>query len=320
MKRLGSIFLLFCILCAGCGTTPKSGSQPAATPSFQTTIKTEISPPSSIPQGSTFEVHFIDVGQADAALVLCDGYSMLIDGGNVADSRLIVAYLKKCDVDYLDYMICTHPHEDHVGGLSGALNACSVGCVISPTNTYDSDAFRDFVHYVKEQGLELSLPELGTYYALGNSSFQILAPAPETQANGNDQSVVLRITYGGTSFLFTGDAERESELAILNAGYDLRSTVLKVGHHGSETSTSYIFLREIMPEYAVISVGEGNEYGHPDEAVLSRLRDGNVTVYRTDQSGDIVFQSDGETVQVQTQKNASPKPLSNSGVLPVEGT
>ncbi len=305
MKRLISIFLLLCVICAGCGTTPVLESLPPTESAFLSEGKAAITLPSSVPENSTFEIHFIDVGQADATLVLCDGYSMLIDGGNREDSSLIVAYLKKCHVDYLDYMICTHPHEDHVGGLSGALNACSVGCVIAPTNTYDSDEFQHFLHYVEEQGLEITLPEVGTYYALGNSSFQILAPQLQEEVSENNSSIVLRIVYGNTSFLLTGDAERESEVSILNSGYDLESTVLKVGHHGSDTSTSYVFLREVMPQYAIISVGKDNPYGHPDEEVLSRLRDAEATVYRTDRNGDIILQSDGETIQIKTEKQES---------------
>ena len=159
MKRLIAIFLLLCVVGAGCGTAPTSESS-LPEESISQFEKTTITPPSSVPEDSSFEIHFIDVGQGDAALVLCDGYSMLIDGGNAEDSSLIVAYLKKYHIDYLDYMICTHPHEDHVGGLSGALNACLVGCVMSPASTYDSEEYQHFLHYVQEQGLELTLPDL----------------------------------------------------------------------------------------------------------------------------------------------------------------
>lgn len=254
----------------------------------------------SIPEDSTFEVHFIDVGQADAALVLCDGKAMLIDGGNSEDSSLIYSFLKKRSIDHLDYIVATHAHEDHIGGLSGALNYATVGTAYCPVTSYDSKAFSSFVKYLGETSI--TIPAAGDSFKLGSAAVTILAPV-KSYDDPNNTSIVLRIEYGDTSFLFTGDAERESEQDILNAGYNLTSTVLKVGHHGSESSTTYPFLREIMPEYAVISVGTGNSYGHPTEDTLSRLRDADVKVYRTDLQGDIKCTSDGKTVSFSVAKN-----------------
>ena len=252
---------------------------------------------------STFEVHFIDVGQADAALVLCDGEAMLIDGGNAEDSNLIYAYLKKLSLDHLEYIICTHAHEDHVGGLAGALNYASVDVALAPVTSYDSRAFNSFVSYLAKQGVPITVPAAGDTFTLGSASVSVLGPI-NSSTDPNNTSIVLRVVYGETSFLFTGDAEREEEQDIIDRGYALDSTVLKVGHHGSETSSSYVFLREIMPEYAVISVGEGNSYGHPTEAVLSCLRDAGSKVYRTDMQGDIICTSDGKTVSFAVSRNA----------------
>lgn len=251
---------------------------------------------------STFEVHFIDVGQADSALVLCDEEAMLIDGGNVADSSLIYSYLENHGIDHLEYMVCTHAHEDHVGGLSGALNYATVDTVYCPVTEYDSKAFSNFTSYVEKQGKTITIPSAGDTFSLGSAEVTILAPITEA-TDANDTSIVLRIVYGETSFLFTGDAEREEEQDILDAGYTLNSTVLKVGHHGSDTSTSYPFLREIMPQYAVISVGDGNSYGHPTENTLSRLRDADVKVYRTDMQGHIICKSDGQNVTFTVERN-----------------
>ena len=253
--------------------------------------------------GSVLEVHFIDVGQADASLIRCDGKSMLIDGGNSADSNLIYTYLKKHGVDHLDYIINTHPHEDHVGGLAGALNYASVGTAMGSITEYDSRAFSNFVSYLEKQNRSITVPKAGDTFSLGSADVVILGPIRNDE-NMNNNSIVLKITFGKTSFLFTGDAEREEEQDILEMEYDLKSTVLKVGHHGSETSSSYPFLREIMPEYAVISVGKKNSYGHPHESVLSRLRDADAKVLRTDMQGDIVFTSDGETVSYTVTRNA----------------
>ena len=251
-------------------------------------------------EGSSFEVHYIDVGQADAALVLCDGQSMLIDGGNREDSSLIYTYLSDMN---LDYIVCTHAHEDHVGGLAGALNAAKADTAFSPVTEYDSKVFQSFKKYLAEQDTELTVPETGDTYALGSAQEQVLGPVQtEHVTETNNTSIVLKVEYGETSVLFTGDAEREEEQDILEAGFDVACTVLKVGHHGGESSTSYRVLREAAPEYAVISVGEGNQYGHPTEEVLSRLRDADVEVYRTDEMGDIICSSDGKEVSFRTER------------------
>ena len=245
--------------------------------------------------GEELRVLFIDVGQADAALVTCGRESLLIDGGNVADSSTVYTILEKNGVTHLDYIVCTHAHEDHVGGLSGALEACTAGTVYCPVTDYDSKAFRNFSDRVAEQNCELTVPKAGETFALGAAEVEILACDPEAE-DTNNTSIVLRVSYGETSFLFMADAETPVERELLDAGTDLSATVLKVGHHGSGTSTSYRFLNEVMPAYAMISVGKDNSYGHPDEAVLSRLEDAGARILRTDELGDILFVSDGKTV------------------------
>lgn len=255
-----------------------------------------------ISENSQFEVHYIDVGQADSALVICDEETMLIDGGNTADSSLIAAYLKQEDISSLDYVICTHAHEDHVGGLSGALSVVQAKHIYAPVTETDSKAYTNFKKKAQEQGLEIEHPTVGEDIKLGSSSIEFLGPVSEKGKDLNNTSIVLRITYGNTSFLFTGDAESEEEEDILNTGANLKSTVLKVGHHGSSTSTSYPFLREIMPQYAVISCEQGNSYGHPHEETLSKLKDAGVEVYRTDLNGNIIMASDGENVTVVTDR------------------
>ena len=265
-----------------------------------------------VSDASSFEVHFIDVGQADAALVLCDGKAMLIDGGNAEDSSLIYTYLKNHSVSHLDFIVCTHAHEDHVGGLSGALNYATVDNALAPVNTYDSKAFSNFVTYLQKQNVSITTPKCGESFSFGSSIVNILGPV-NSSLNPNNTSLVLRIQYGNTSFLFTGDAEREEELDILDSGCTLSSTVLKVGHHGSDSSTSYPFLRNIMPNYAVISVGAENSYGHPSDDTLSRLRDAGTKVFRTDMQGDIICVSDGNTVSFTTTRNSEEDTLASVG-------
>ncbi len=247
---------------------------------------------------AAFAVHFIDVGQADAALVRCGEQTMLIDGGNAEDSNLIAAYLEKQTVSHLDYIICSHAHEDHVGGLSGALSVATAGAVYAPETEADTRAYRNFKTKTEAQGLKVLHPSPGDRLRLGEAEVLFLGPVTEETDEVNDTSIILKITYGETSFLFTGDAERAAELAVLDTGCDVSATVLKVGHHGSSTSTSYPFLREVAPEYAIISAGKNNDYGHPHEEVLSRLKDADAAVYRTDELGDIVAVSDGKTVSV----------------------
>ena len=253
--------------------------------------------------GEGLTVWFLDVGQADSAFVACEGYTMLIDGGNASDSSLIYSFLDKRNITHLDYIVATHAHEDHVGGLAGALNFATVGIAYCPVLDYDSRAFGSFVKYLGEQGANITVPSPGVVFMLGSATVEILAPVKQYDSP-NNSSIVLKITYGETSFLFTGDAERESEQDMLEIGCELSATVLKVGHHGSDTSTTYPFLREIMPQYAVISCGKNNSYGHPHENLLSRLRDADVMLYRTDMQGDIICVSDGKSVSFFAERNA----------------
>jgi competence protein ComEC len=262
--------------------------------------------------GAAFTVHFIDVGQADAALVLCDEKAMLIDGGNAEDSRLIYAYLKESEISHLDYIVCTHAHEDHVGGLAGALNYASVDHALCPVTDYDSKAFHSFVKYLSKQNVSITVPTAGDNFSLGSATVNVLGPISQSD-EPNNTSIVLRIVYGDTSFLFAGDAERDEEQDILDAGYELTSTVLKIGHHGSDTSTTYPFLREIMPQYAVISVGADNSYRHPSDNTLSRLRDADVKVYRTDLQGTIICESDDKNISFTTEKNSDADTLASVG-------
>lgn len=263
-------------------------------------------------QAGTLTVTWLDVGQGDAAVIQCGGQSMLIDGGKPEKSSYIYAWLQQHGLSYLDVIVATHVDADHIGGLSGALNYASVGTAYCPVTTGTTETFQSFVKYLAQRGKQITVPTAGETFALGGAQVQILGPLHRAE-DSNDNSIVLKVSFGATSFLFTGDAERAEEQDLLNAGVNLQSTVLKVGHHGSDTSTSYPFLRAVAPQYAVISVGAGNSYGHPTEAVLSRLRDAGVTTFRTDMQGEITAVSDGQTINFSTAKNTAAETLANAG-------
>lgn len=248
-------------------------------------------------------VHFLDVGQADCMLLQCGEKNMLIDGGNVDDSDLVVSYLLDQGVDKLDLVVGTHAHEDHIGGLAGVLAVFEAGEVWCPVTEYDSKCFDDFLYYADQQDLTLECPYPGDTYALGEAEITVLGPVMDDY-DANNSSIVLRVEYGDTAFLFSGDAELEAEKDILDAGFDISATVIKAGHHGSSTSNSYRWLREANAEYVVIPVGADNSYGHPHDEILSRFRDAGMTVYRTDLQGHIVCWSDGTGVTFTTNKQA----------------
>ncbi len=248
-------------------------------------------------------VVYVDVGQGDCQLIMCDGKTMLIDGGTADKSRTVVAVLKKHGIEHIDYLVATHAHADHCGGLAGALNNVSVGAVLAPRTGSEAQAYENFVAGAAAQGLEIINPEPGYSFPLGGGSAVVLGPVNEDTEDLNNTSIVLKLTYGNRSFLFTGDCEYSEERDILETGADVSADVLKVGHHGAETSSSYQFLREVMPEYAIIGVGKDNSYGHPTEETLSRLRDVGATVYRTDLQGDITVVCDGNNINITTYKN-----------------
>ena len=240
------------------------------------------------------DVYYIDVGQGDASLVVCDGHAMLIDGGHEKQSDKIYSFLKKKGIAHLDYIVATHPDNDHIGGLSGALNYATVDKALSPVESDDSEAFQNFLKYLERQNLTITVPKAGEQFTLGSAAVTVLGPVLKT-GEDNNNSLVLRVVYGKRSFLFTGDAEKEEEASILDANEEVKSSVLKVGHHGSASSTSQAWLEAVHPSAAVISCGAKNEYGHPTEEVLKRLKETGMQVFRTDLQGDIqIYVEDGK--------------------------
>ena len=254
-----------------------------------------------IPEGDGLEVRFLDVGQGDAALIICSGHAALIDGGHTSKSSFMYSYLKKYGIDHLDFVIASHPHVDHVGGLAGALNFAKTDAAYCTVTEYDTKPFNNFVKYLNKQGVMLNTLTAGDELTLGEARLEILAPGEDPCLTENT-SIVIKIIYGDVSFLFTGDCEELDEKLMIESGCDLKCDVLKVPHHGSAYSTSYHFLYETWPAVAVISAGEDNTYGHPAETVLSRLTDSGAEIYRTDENGTITMKTDGESLFVKTEK------------------
>lgn len=296
LRRISAIIAAFITLTfTGCGQTPESpGSLPVSGVVSETTAQSG-QETAGVSESGSFTIHFIDVGQADSALVTCDGHSMLIDGGNADDSNLVYSVLQRETEGHLDYVVGTHAHEDHIGGLSGAFETDTADVTFCPVTEYDSKAFRNFKTRADERGGGITIPAVGDTFTLGEASVTVVAvnSVPE---DTNNTSIVIRIVYGDTSFLFTGDAEQETEEKILESGQNIESTVLKVGHHGSSTSTSQAFLDAVSPTYAVISCGKDNSYGHPHSETLAKLASAGVEVLRTDELGDIYCTSDGSEV------------------------
>ena len=251
---------------------------------------------------AAFQVHFIDVGQGDCTLVTCGGKYLLIDAGENGHETDVINYLRSMNVEKLDYIIATHQHSDHIGGLPEVLEEFETENIIMPrlteAQTPTNSTYKAFLSAVQKSNAKVISAKPGSVYSLGDASFEILGPVTDDCDDINSMSAVTKITYGETSFLITGDAEKDEELEIIENGADLDCDVLKVGHHGSKTSSCADFLDAVTPEVCVISCGAENDYGHPHDVTLNRIANYTDEVYRTDICGDIVISSDGYTINI----------------------
>lgn len=255
---------------------------------------------------SELEVHFIDVGQAECILIKAPKKTVLIDAGDIGHGKTIENYLRTEGVIAIDYFIATHPHSDHIGSAADVLGKFPVAEVIMPEIPEEylpaTSVFEDFLITISRKNCAFSYSENGRKIELGKGAFlEILGPAGYSGDNLNNYSVISKLTYGETSFLFTGDAEEEAELLVLSSGADISCDVFNAGHHGSSTSNCAAFLRAANARYAAISCGYNNDYGHPHRETLAAFRDFGIDYYRTDYDGSIVFCSDGKTISVFTK-------------------
>lgn len=269
--------------------------------SYSKQVNTQIEKKEPIQQVTTdLSIHYIDVGQADSILITNNNHSMLIDAGNNEDGPLLVKYIKEeLNISKLDYVVGTHPHEDHIGGLDDIINNIEVQEVYLPEAMTTTKTFEDVLDSIANNNLEITVPTIGETFALGEATLEVIYTGTG-EKDLNEASIILKMTFGKYKYLFTGDTTEEVEKTILDK--DINIDILKVAHHGSKYSSCEQFLTLATPEYAIISAGEGNSYGHPEQETLDRLKKHTNKIYVTKDLGTIVLTSDGTTIKIDNYK------------------
>ncbi len=329
-KRISLILAsMMVLLLASCGVTSEDGTKasntpkasitnetkaPEATASAEAQVSATVTPTekpiankaTEAPKKETeskvesdLEVHFIDVGQGDSILLKSDGKTMLIDAGDNKYGKGVVSYLKSKGIKKIDYLVGTHPDADHIGGLDVVISNLDIGKIYMPKKQNNTKTFEDVLTAIAAKGLKVTAPKVGSSIDLGSAKVTIMGPTT-TYDDNNNNSIVVKVTHGENSFLLTGDAELDAEEDMVASGEDLSATVLKVGHHGSHSSTSQSLLKKVDPTYAVISCGVNNKYGHPHTETMTYLKRANVKVYRTDEQQTIIMTSNGKDLSIKT--------------------
>ncbi|MDD3218709.1 MAG: ComEC/Rec2 family competence protein [Lachnospiraceae bacterium] len=292
------LYLLVCValLLGGCQlsqtemTSEKNNSENFSTNNLEASTATSES-------GTDLSVQVLNVGEGSAIILESGGEYAIIDGGDQSASSYVVSYVKSQGINAFQYVIATHYDADHIAGLVGILNVFTTGMIIGPDYTTESDIYQSFINKSAAINRPVTHPSPGYYYDLGTCTLEIIGPAYYGHQDANEDSLGIKVNCGNTSVLICGDAGAQSEAEILKTGRDITADVYVVNHHGSETSTTQEFLDEVNPTYAIISSStQGNTYGHPRQEVLTRLQTKNISLYRTDKQGEILFTSDGTTL------------------------
>lgn len=244
-----------------------------------------------------FKIYFIDVGQADCILITNNNHNILIDAGNNEDGEKLVNYFKSLNITSFDYVVGTHPHEDHIGGMDDIIRNFDIKNYYMPEKLSTSKTFEDVLDSLIEKNMQYIVPKKGDVLTLDDAKLNVIYVGNDNN-DANDSSIILKLEYGNNSALFTGDASSSVEKKILNE--DIKSDILKVGHHGSSYSTLNDFLNKVNPKYAVIEVGKNNIYNHPTNETLDKLSKRNIKLYRTDINGTIIFSLDGNSYNIET--------------------
>ncbi|WP_215115335.1 ComEC/Rec2 family competence protein [Exiguobacterium sp. s80] len=255
---------------------------------------------------TTVSVYGFDVGQGDSTFIRTKTDAILIDGGNNGKGDDVVRYLKALGVTRITAVIATHPDADHIGGLDTVLEAFDVDQVYAPRVNHTTDTYRDFLLAVKNEGVTIKTAKAGVVIPSESADFEIIAPLTDGTRDLNSWSAVLKMTHEENTFLFMGDAPIRTEQQLLTAGIDVKADVLKIGHHGADTSSSIPFLQAVHPERALISAGEGNAYNHPRPTVMNALAAESIAIDRTDRMGTIEYTSDGTAITVTSRKDFRP--------------
>ena len=258
-------------------------------------------PSTSNIENGNLQVYFIDVGQADAIMIRVKDEYVLIDAGNNSDGPLLVDYFQDLGITEFQYVIGTHPHEDHIGGMDDIISNFSIENFYMPDVITTTKTFEDVLDALDSKQVELETPQIGDTFNLGDAIFEVMHISDD-DSDLNNTSIVLKLTYGNNKYLFMGDATDSVEKDIINDDNDIEADVIKIGHHGSKYSSTAEFIKKVNPEYAIISVGQNNSYDHPSTSTIDLLESNNIQIYRTNVDGTIISSSDGNTITFRTEQ------------------